>query len=177
MDACSSVHSHGHVTHCSWLKTKQAIIHTSLFINSFTRLVNIRFPTRNDLCAGERLPGPLATQNISNVLLDFVTIYQLRRNTGNARDGRRKRACGTDLPFCTGPPLSEPLLSFLCRFPSLGWSTCVFPPEMTLCAGGVLAKPGSLGLFRVTSPDQRASCYRDRAPRPQNCWRQLKFRS
>ena len=33
LDACSSVHTHGHVTRCSWLKTKHAIIHTSYSIN------------------------------------------------------------------------------------------------------------------------------------------------
>ena len=50
-----------------------------------------------------------------------------------------------------GVPCSEPPLFFL--LPSLGWSTCVFPPEMTLCAEFCLRGP--LGFLRATQPAKR----------------------
>ena len=44
------------------------------------------------------------------------------------------------------------------RGPSLGWTTCVFPPEMTLCAAGcLLGPPGLIGRLSLPTGRPRAA--------------------
>ena len=82
-------------------------------------------------------------QNILNVFLDIVKSYHLGERL---LDWGRNWACGTELPFCIGPPLGEHLLIFFAASLHSAGQHASFSPEMNLCARDCLL--GAHGFFQ-----------------------------
>ena len=84
------------------------------------------------------------------------------RQSRSVPAGRRVGQRWIELPLCIGLLVLEYPSDYADfgtgRGPSLGWTTCVFPPEMTLCAAGcLLGPPGLIGRLSLPTGRPRAA--------------------